>query len=102
MMPPFCHRSPSQYILDPKSPWRMGSQAGRPHQIPSHIMNFDPPLRNFARTVDIDDFYGLADVFFHPNHLQIRTFVCIICKQMFFIQLENKSAGFHHFSFVIP
>lgn len=101
-MPSFCHRNTSQNILNSKSPRRMGSQTGCPHQTTSHVMNFDPPLRDLARTVDVDDFYGPADVFFHPNHLQTRTFVCIICKHVFFIQLENKSAGFHPFSFVFP
>ena len=57
-------------------------------------MNFDPPLRDLPRTVNVDDFYGSTNVFFHQDHLQIGTFVCIICKQMFFIQLENKTSLF--------
>lgn len=73
----------------------MGSQACRPNQTAPHIMNFDPPLRDLACTVNVDDFYGSTDVFFHQDHLHIGTFVCIICKQMFFIQVEMPSKQDH-------
>jgi hypothetical protein len=89
MMPSFCHGNTSQDILNSKSPRRVRSQAGCPNYTLTHIVHLDPPLGDLALAVDVDDFYRPADVFFHPNHLQIRTFVCIICKHMFFIQLEN-------------
>ncbi len=73
----------------------MGSQASRPDQTAPHIMNFDPPLRNLACTVKVDDFYGATDVFFHQDHLHIGTFVCIICKQLIFIQVEMTSKQDH-------
>lgn len=91
MMPSFCHGNPSQNILHSKSPRRVRSQAGCPNYTITHIMYLDPPLRDLARTVDVDDFYRPADVFFHQYHLQIGTFVCIICKHTFFIQLVNKT-----------
>ncbi|CAM4507433.1 Uncharacterised protein [Paenibacillus macerans] len=89
-MAPVFNRNTGQNPIQPKSPGFAGSKASCPHQTFTDVMNLDLSLGDFSQAVHVNDLNGPANVFFHQYHLQIRTFVCSICKHTFFIQQGNN------------